>query len=177
MTAQMSVRFILALTMQIYLFACLYTNISLSAGIGRQCELKIRWFNIVNVQVVSWIFVSLVKGLVHWQILWYNSRFTFSGLFNGFEISVVLIYSRKKRLICTMVYVFTSYFICSIEFENCFFPVGFVGEISNFFVFIFNFFIIFLWRRKGRKRKIRRKTKWRKTLTITIFNLFPFHYA
>ena len=97
MTAQMSVRFILALTMQIYLFACLYTNISLSAGIGRQCELKIRWFNIVNVQVVSWIFVSLVKGLVHWQVLWYNSRFTFSGLFNGFEISVVLISSRKKK--------------------------------------------------------------------------------
>lgn len=28
------------------------TNRSPSAGIGRQCELKIRWFNIVNVQVV-----------------------------------------------------------------------------------------------------------------------------
>ena len=34
-------------------------NTSPSAGIGRQCELKIRWFNIVNVQVVSWILIRL----------------------------------------------------------------------------------------------------------------------
>ena len=34
------------------IFVWLFTNRSPSAGIGRQCELKIRWFNIVNVQVV-----------------------------------------------------------------------------------------------------------------------------
>jgi hypothetical protein len=31
-----------------------------SAGIGRQGELKIRWYIIVNVQVVSWIFLLII---------------------------------------------------------------------------------------------------------------------
>ena len=52
MIAQMSVRFILAL------------KTYPSAGIGRQGELKIRWFIIVNVQVVSWIYIiKLLKSI------------------------------------------------------------------------------------------------------------------
>ena len=68
------------------IFVYLYT--SPSAGIGRQCELKIRWFNIVNVQVVSWILVRLGKSkdnqLVHSEIMWHNSKFLFYGLTSGF---------------------------------------------------------------------------------------------
>lgn len=41
-------------------FLCYYK--SPSAGIGRQSELKIRWYITVNVQVVSWIMVT-INGL------------------------------------------------------------------------------------------------------------------
>ena len=152
MTAQMSVRFILALTMQIYLFACLYTNISLSAGIGRQCELKIRWFNIVNVQVVSWIFVNLVKGLVHWQILWYNSRFTFSGLFNGFEISVVLIYSREKKKAAYLYYGLRLYVLFYLFYRV--WKLLFSGGIcrGDFKLFCLHFQFLRLKKKKNQKK-------------------------
>lgn len=52
MTAQMSVQIILAL---MSLFKCTLLYKSPSAGIGRQSDLKIRWYITVNVQVVSWI--------------------------------------------------------------------------------------------------------------------------
>ena len=37
----------------------IYYCISPSAGIGRQSDLKIRWYITVNVQVVSWIKVII----------------------------------------------------------------------------------------------------------------------
>ena len=36
-----------------------------SAGIGRQSDLKIRWFFAVNVQVVSWITVKHIKHMTY----------------------------------------------------------------------------------------------------------------
>ena len=48
----------------IIIYTCLDTHIYLyispSAGIGRQSDLKIRWYIAVNVQVVSWILIVIV---------------------------------------------------------------------------------------------------------------------
>ena len=50
MTAEMSVQITLALSLDVYIIH-LY-KICPSAGIGRQDELKLRWYNIVEVQVL-----------------------------------------------------------------------------------------------------------------------------
>ncbi len=56
MTAEMSVQITLALAniiILLLLLLLLFLTINPSAEIGRQDELKLRWFYIVNVQVVS----------------------------------------------------------------------------------------------------------------------------
>lgn len=104
-----------------------HTNISPSAGIGRQCELKIRWFNIVNVQVVSWILISLgkfkEKRLVYWDIVWHKSRFvcTFKCIWqlmfrnSRFYILIVfLFFSKIWRFIKIIDYVLLLILLCIV---------------------------------------------------------------